>query len=376
MANVKVKEKAKEGLFLGIDKKYWVGGAAVLAILMFMLEPFQWGSYNSGPGPATPSGQNVSGSAVFNGTIRTYDPMLLLPLDTSQAVIDSLRLHDGVRDIQKQENSYYVTTETRDDVYPIATWLRGMNVTGYAIANVAVSEDIIVDTVSGKITTSMPSGVVRVVTEPLLDADSAVTVSMDVVLRDKAIIDYSSASFTLQAIEALLDAKVVSLDGTSYKYSVPWAERNRLGNVSEYGEAQYQKVDSIIFSPQLTVGQIMVKKQFSYITYIDSGSAQVAPYFDNVTELWANFADTPYTLPASTLVIVTNRTPELDIAPDSVRYLYTLSLSDSPYDFGAFEPLQAEGADEYEINSTLKLNVSALALGDRIISIRRVLLPS
>jgi hypothetical protein len=361
---------------VNIDKKYLIGGAAVLAILMFMLEPFQWGSMNYQPGTSTPAGQNVSGTTIFNGTIRTYDPMLLVPLDTNQTVIDQIRMHDGVRDVQMQEKSYVIQTETRDDVYPISQWLRGMNVTSYAIANVAVNSEITVETVSGNVTTTMPNGVVRVVTEPLLDTDSDVTVSMMVVLRDKALIDYSSASFAMQQVELLMDARVDSLDGRVYAYSIPWGDRNKVGNASEFGQAEYEKVDSIVFSPPLSVSQIMVKKQFLYITYIDSGSAQVKPSFDNVTELQINFADTPYTLPPSSLTILTNQTPDLDFTPDSVRYRYTLSLVDSSYDFGTLVPFEVEGSESYEQNSTLTLNVSALALGDRIISVRRVSLPS
>jgi hypothetical protein len=361
---------------VNIDKKYLIGGAAVLAILMFMLEPFQWGSMNYQPGINAPAGQNVTGTAIFNGTIRTYDPMLLIPLDTNQSVIDQVRMHEGVRDVQMQEKSYVIQTETRDDVYPVSAWLRGLNVTSYAIANVAVNEEITVETVSGNVTATMPNGVVRVVTEPLLDAESPVTVSMMVVLRDKALIDYSSASFAMQQLELLLDARVDSLDGNVYSYSIPWGSRNKVGNASEFGLADYEKVDSIVFSPPLTVNQIMVKRQFPYITYIDSGSAQVQPSFDNVTELQINFADAPYTLPPSLLTILANETPDLEFAPDSVRYRYTLSLVDSSYDFGAFVPLEVEGSESYELNSTLKLNVSALALGDRIISVRRVSLPS
>jgi hypothetical protein len=349
-----------ERLFMiKFDKKFIIAAAAVIAILMFLLEPFQWASGSSGPAPSAPSGQNVTGTAVFNGTIRTYDPMLLLPLETNQSVIDALRLRPGVRDIQQQQNSWLVQTDTRDDVFPVASWLREMNVSAYSIANVAVNQQIEVETMAGTVNTSVLGGVVRVVAEPLLDADSLVTVSMVAVLRDNVLIDYSSATLLLQPVDILVDASVASLDGKVYTYVIPWAERNSVGNLSGFGdEAMFNRVDSVVFTTPLSVEQIMTKKQFSYVVYIDSGSATVSPSFDNLTELQKNFADTPFTLPPSVLTITTNSTPELNFTPE-VRYRYTL----------------LPASDEY-VNSTLKLNVSALALGNRIVSLKRVSLPS
>ncbi|MFH0884432.1 MAG: hypothetical protein V1861_01860 [Candidatus Micrarchaeota archaeon] len=359
-----------------IDKKYIIAGIAVIAILMFLLEPFQWGSGLSKPSSSgLPTGKNVTGTAIFNGTIRTYDPIMFIPIDTNQSVIDKIRLNESVLNIQQQQNAYMIQIQTRDDVFPLASWLRGMNVTGYSIANVAVNQQIKVDTAAGEQNATVPAGVVRVVTEPMLDADSQVTVSMIAVLRDGVLIDYSSASIVLEQIDLLLDTRVESLDGAVYRYTIPWGERNSIGDLSRYGsDAVYKKVDSIVFNTPLTVSQIMTKKQFPYIVYIDAGSAQVEQTFSNVTELQTNFADTPFTLPDSILTITTNETPELNFT-GSVTYRYTLSPINSSYDFGP-DQIVVEGATHYDINSTVQLNISALALGDKILSIKRVSLPS
>jgi hypothetical protein len=375
MVNVRVKEKEKEKSLLAFDKKYIIAGVAVIAILMFMLEPFQWGSGISKPVSSGSAGQNVTGTAVFNGTIRTYDPVMFIPIETNQSVIDKIRLNDSVRDIQQQQNAYMVQTQTRDDVFPLASWLRGMNVTGYAIANVAVNQQIKVDTAAGIVNVTVPAGVVRVVTDPILDADNMVTVSMIAVLRDGVLIDYSSASVVLEQIEILLDTRVESLDGAVYRYTIPWGERNSIGDLGPYGNAaEFRKVDSIVFKAPLSVSQILTKKQFPYIVYIDANSAQVEPSFSNLTMLQTNFGDTPFSLPDSTLTITANETPELNYT-GSVTYRYTLSPLDSPYDFGS-DPIVVEGATRYGINSTVQLNISAIALGNRILSVKRVSLPS
>jgi hypothetical protein len=359
-----------------IDKKYLIAGAAVLAIIMFMLEPLQWGSANFRPSVSASSGQNVTGTAVFDGTIRTYDPILLLPLATNQSVIDQLRLHSGVRNVQMTNSSYEVQVETRDDVYPIASWIRSMNATAYSIANVAVNSEVQVQAASGNITVYVPNGIVRVVAEPILDADSPVTVSMVAVVRDKTLIDYTSAEFALNQVELVAGARVAAIGGVSYSYSIPWAERNTIGNASEWGVAEYGKVDSIVFSPQLNVSQIMAKRQFHYITYIDSGSAQVLPSFDNASEVALNFADTPYVLPPSTLTILANETPPLNYTPDSIRYRYTVEVNSTGYDFGEYRLLPLEGTESYAEGDLLEINVSAVALGNRILSVKRVSLPS
>lgn len=376
MAKAKEDEGGNSGKVFGIDKKYLIAGIAVIAILMFMLEPFQWGSQVSGPASGgITMGKNVTGSALFNGSIRTYDPLLFIPLDTSQSILDQLRMNGSVQGIDQQANSYMVRTQTRDDVFPLAAWLRAKNVTGYSIANVAVNSQIAVETAAGIQNATVPAGVIRVVAEPILDSDSEVTVSMVAVTQNGMLIDYTSASLVLENLDIMLNTTVVSLDGSVFRYSIPWVERNSVGDLSQYGNGtEYGKVDSVVFTTPLTVSQILVKKQFPYVVYIDANSMQVEPSFSNLTRLQENFADTPFTLPDSPLTIASAVMPELNYTP-SVTYRYTLAPQDTVYDFG-LDPIVVEGATRYEINGTVQLNVSALALGNRILSIKRVSLPS
>lgn len=358
-----------------MDKKYIVIAGALIMILVLVLEPLSRGGLfgGSSTGTVLESGDNVTGTTVFNGTIRTYDPILYMDPITDQALVNELRNLPGVLDVKSETNALVVQTETRDDVFPTATWLRERNITSYSVANIALSSQIEVQTSTGIVNATVYGGVVRVVAEPLLDAGEQVTVSMVAVISSGQVIDYSSASLLLQPTDIVIDAEVESLEGVVATYLIPWEERNSL-DLSAFDDITYNKVDSIIFTTPLTVSQVLAKKQFSYVTYIDANSAQVESGFDNVTLLEANFQDTPFVLPDSELVLRVDELPELDYSPESVYYSYKLRLADPPYQMDDTMVLETE--EEYELGSTVQISIEALVLGDKVLSVKRVSLPS
>ncbi len=358
-----------------MDRKQIAGIVVVLVSLLLVTEGFYFGgSLPSFGGPSKSS--NVSGVAVFNGTIRTYDPYLMIPLNTSPDVLAQLRLRPEVKDIQNSSGVYVVDTDTRDDVYPLGQFLLTQNVTPYAVANIAATDVIQFNTSLGVQNASIPFGVVRVVTQPLVDSDNVVTVSLIGVISDGQVIEVQSSNVLVQNVQLEMNATVASLDHKTYSYSIPWENRTSLGNLSSYGNYSYNQVDTVIFANQLTLGQVMAKKQFPYITYIDQGSASVDPSFSNVTQFATNFADVNYTLPPSSLTIQTNETPALPFNA-SVTYSYDLVLDQngSSYTFptGSFF---VDSDHELPINSTIGLNMTVVALGNKVLAIRRVDLPS
>lgn len=364
---------------LKFDKKFLIGFVALIAVIMFLLEPFQWGSGASrSVGPAPHSSRNISGTAIFNGTIRTYDPVLLIPANTTASIVDQVRMHNGVKAIRtdpRYPEYLIIDTETRDDVYPTAVWLRSFNATSLSVANIAVNKDIQVETASGIVNATLREGVVRVVAEPILDVDSEVTVYIVAVVNNHQIVEVTSAKFLTQNLDLELDGSVAGLDCKIYTYSIPWEKRNSLDDLGRYGAVNYKKIDSIIFNPPLDVSQILAKKQFPYILYIDASSAQVDPSFDNVTLLQANFQDISFVLPPSELTIITNQTLDLPFA-SNISYRYVFTLQNASYDFSGVSPMLVDTEGEYEINSTIKLNVSVTVLGNKVISVRHVSLPS
>ncbi|MFZ5867215.1 MAG: hypothetical protein ACOYXY_15120, partial [Thermodesulfobacteriota bacterium] len=297
-----------------MDKKNIIIAGSLLMIVMFLLQSFYLGGGQAASGPVFRPGDNVTGTTVFNGTIRTYDPLLYMDPVSDQTLINELRNLPGVLDVKSETNALIVQTETRDDVFPTALWLSERNITTYSVANIAVTSNMQVQTATGLMNATLLGGVVRVVTEPLVDAGEQVGVSMVAVVSSGQIIDYSSASLLMQPVDFTIEAEVVSLDWTTVTYSVPWEERNSI-DPSAFDEAEYQKVDSIIFESPLTPSQVIAKKQFSYITYIDENSAQVESGFDNLTRIETNFQDVNYSLPSSTLVIRAQEAPEINLTP-------------------------------------------------------------
>lgn len=346
-------------------------------VLMFLLSTFGYmgGGFNFGGGGGL-GGENVSGTTVFNGTIRTYDPVLVLPADVDQSLIDELRNRDDVKDVRVETDGVVVETETRDDVYPLATYLRSIDVISISVANIILPGRIEQHTASGVLNVTAGTGVVRVITEPLLDVDSEVTVAMTVVSQNNYLVGYSSPSILLQPVSLELDASIEKLNHKVYTYTIPWESRNSLGDLSEYGTVEYDKIDSMVFDPPLTVDQILTKKSFPYVTYIDASSAQVLSDFDNLTQVQSNFQDVSFTLPPSTLKITTNQTPELPF-DSAVRYSYTVGVpgNATAYEFEELS-FMVDSEKEYDINSTVMLTINGLAVGNRIVSVESLSLPS
>ena len=346
-------------------------------VLMFLLSTFGYmgGGFNFGGGGGL-GGENVSGTAVFNGIIRTYEPVLVLPADVDPSLIDELRNRDDVKDIRVETDGVVVETETRDDVYQLAAYLGSMDVSSISVANIILPEKIEQQTASGVLNVTAGTGVVMVVTEPLLDVDSEVTVAMTVVSQNNYLIGYSSPTILLQPVSLELDASIDKLNHKVYTYTIPWEDRNSLGNLSDYDMFEYDKIDSMVFDPPLTVDQIITKKSFPYITYIDAGSAQVLSDFDNLTQVQSNFQDVSFTLPPSTLEITTNQTPELAF-DSAVSYSYTVSVPENATTY-EFEELSfiVDSEEEYETGSTVTLTINGLAAGNKVVSVEGLSLPS
>lgn len=359
-----------------MDRKQIAGIVVVIVSLLLVTESFYFGgNFLGGPASGVKPGTNVSGTAVFNGTIRTYNPIIIIPLNTSADLVAQIKARPDVRALRNDSQVYIIDTDTRDDVYPIAQFLRTLNITGYSVANVAASDVIPVTTPLGIVNATVPSGVVQVITEPLVDADTEVEVSIVAVVADGQVVDIRSAAIKTQDLQLQLEARVAALDHKTYSYVIPWENRTQV-DLSGFPQYDYKKLDSIIFTVPLNVSQVLVKKQFPYITYIGTDSAQVEPSFSNASLVAENFADVGYTLPPSMLTILTNGTPDLPFN-STVAYAYDLELlqNQTPYRFptGSFF---VETDHELTVNGTITLNISAVGLGDRILAIRSVSPPS
>lgn len=366
-----------------MEKSDWVKIIVVAIVLLFITELFYFGQGGSGLSGLLDSiaglfgnsdsfsePQNVTGTAVFNGTIRTYDPILALSQNTSQQVIDELRNTPGVKSVQAQDIYMIVQTETRDDVYPLALSLRQKNVTAYSVANIALPPSVEVSVAGRTINASTSGAIVRVQLEPLLDVDSDVTVSMVAVLNDDQLIAYQSARVLMERISLQANATVSALNYRVYTYSIPWENRSSIVNQSGY---DFKRMDTVRFDPQLDVGQVVLKRQLPYMVYIDSGSAVVEPSFGNATRMREDFPDVTLTFPQSTLRVLVNGTdapaPDLPFSGTATySYIVVLPPEVSGYETAGGQ-LVVETPEEHGLNTTIQLNISALAMGRRLVSL-------
>jgi hypothetical protein len=360
-----------------MDKQDLIKILVIVVAVSFLTEIFAFRGdipfLNFGP---PKEAKNLTGITVFNGSIRTYDPYLVIPAATSKDIIDMLKGKEGVKTVQLKTEGYVVETETRDDVFPLSNYLLTQNVSSQTVANIVVPQTLVVATSAGNKNASA-AGIVRVATEPLLDVDSPVTVQMTAIISDAGeLLDYRAATIIKQTLEADFDARIIRMNGKSYSYTIPWENRTMVGDLSAFGKVDYKPVDSIVFTAPLTTPQVLAKKLFPYIVYIDTGSALVEPGFSDATQVALNFADVNYTLPPSKLTVYTNSSdaplPDFDAA---MLYRYEIEMDASGFDFGS-APLVLSTSKEFSQGQTVKVRISAVALGNKIILIRSVSIPS
>lgn len=357
-----------------MNKKTAIQIVVLLVIALFMLQPLGMGGsfpklFGSSEDEAA---QQESGMALFNATIRTYEPILVLPSNTSQSVISELNARDDVKSVVVEPEGVVVETETRDDVFPLASYLKGKGVSSVSQANVILPPSMSVSFATGTREVASRGGVLPIITEPVLDSGSMVTVSMIAVVSKDVLVDYASPAIMLERKSIIVDALVQGLNHGIYSYVIPFEERNNLTNLSQYSDADYRRSDTIVFSQQLDIGQMMAKKQFPYIVYIDAGSAQVSPSFDNLTQLETNFQDVGYTLPDSFLTIRSDSEPGIPFTPD-VAYEYSLLIDEASTDY-VFDDysMDIRFGEEQEEGASVKLNVSIVAAGKNVVSVGSV----
>lgn len=364
-------------------KNAWIVIVVLLIVAGFITELFYFGGNFTlelpfSGGPAAQDAGNSTGSAVFNGTIRTYDPVLGIPANTSPAVLESIRRMPGVKGVRVQADIALVDTETRDDVYPIAMALKAMNITCLAVANIAMPPEIVVDTPLGPVNATVASPILQLEAEPLMDVDTQVPVAMTaVVSSDGLLLGWYEPRLLASRRSFIANATVASLSNMTFTYEIPWNQRSGLDlSALEYAHA-YRQANTVLFSPPLNVTGIIAKRALPYITYIDASSAEVSPSFRDENSLRADFAETNVTFRPSVLTVTGPEFPGLRGAggvalnyTPSVRYEYVLILPQAVggYDIGSRNFTTSTPAP-LEVSSTVPLNVTVVALGDRVLSV-------
>ncbi len=353
-------------------------GVVILAI-SFITELFFLGGSSFFANRTTVTAENMSGTTTFTGTIRTYDPLLAVPSATDKLILDDVRKRPEVSSVTQQGSYLLIRTDTRDDVFPLASYLRSRNVSSISIANIALPTILEINTGTNKTNITSNGGIVRVETQPILDVDSEVDVSMiAVATTDGRLIDYQNPQILAKDLKLSANATITKLAQVVYSYQIPWEGRVIVksyldGNSSGY-TYKYTQNDNILFQTPLTIDQIMIKRQFDYITYVDANSATVSPVFDNRTQVEANFEDVKPVFPASVLTVTGNSADFTSPVPfnSTVAYGYAVAL---PMNVSGYtisdsnETMIYNSATNRSLGDTVQVNISAVAIGGRLFTV-------
>ncbi len=345
---------------------------------LIMVGSLFWGmQYLKGnSGEAVASGSTASGTTEFNGTIRTYEPFLIVQ-SMPDSLVSTLRNDERVKSITGGASGYVINASSREDVYSLAEDLRARNVTPSAIAAIIMPARLDVLYGNGSEETVDGTGSIGIWTEPLVDIGSEVTVRMTAVTSGGTLVSYSSPMIASKDVAVALNATVVSLTGKEYSFIVPWENRSSVdeGSLSAVygnGTVAYSRNDFISFQPALSVAQITAKRALPYITYISDTGASVSGNYTDMNRTISDFNGTAVTFPESELKIATDEPVSLPYA-GNVTYGYMISL---PSEAGGYS-MDPENApldlpDQYNVNDTISVTLNGTAMGGRIVKVNGI----
>jgi len=355
------------------NKDYFKILLAVIVIVICIFELIALGVIGRGGGGAKPT-EILTGTTEFTGVIRTYDPGLLVtsPIDT--ATLNEIRAKSEVIDVTPTQDGMLIRTETRDDVYPLGVFLRQKNLTVYGVANIAPPATMEVVLPNGTSINATPGNVaLRVVTEPLIDVDNEITIRMVARVADGVLVDYSAPLVVSKEKKFEVEGTVLAVDYI-YTYSIPWKERTKIEveKLSDYGEVKYRKRNTVSFNQPLTISEVLEKKNISYITYIDQYSIECDENFTDEEMIRSDFDGKEMTFVPSILVIVSNKTVDLNYSGELV-YRYKISI---PTEINGTRlesnEIELESNNTYEVGSSVPLEINGTVIGNKIVLIKSI----
>jgi len=304
---------------------------ALLAVGLFILNMVAIGVLGGGTLPFfQDEEQQVMGQIEFNGSIRTYDPYLVIPGGIDTSLMNDLKSMEDVKEITAEQGNTVIVLETRDGVYTTALYLKTLNITAYTLANIAPPGMTPVLLETGEEVNASFSIPIRIETTPLVPPDTIVSIAMLVLVSDNSIVNYGSAYI-------LTEDKTITLEGEitkemfAYSYNIPWEQRNNVTSeqFESYGDVYYEKSNIGFFGRELTQEEMLAAKQLEYIEYIDKKSAvfseNFADYDRAASDLNVNLSFSP-----SVLSILANETLNLTY-DSSLSYMYTVNMDPGDY---------------------------------------------
>ena len=331
--------------------------------------------YKSSSGGTGTSGTTETGTALFNGTIRTYNPILLVKGQLSTEQLTKLQMDSRVKSVSASADGYIINTTSRDDVYPLAQSLAHEGIETWAGANVITPSIMTIKLSNGSDVNVTSQISVLVVMRPLVDSDTEVTVSILGYIQNGFLINYNSADIVSQDISLSGIGTVSSVDGIEHNYIVPWENRSSVDDASlnsTYESVDFSRNDYLSFPSGLTVAQIAEKKSLSYITYISDTSASVSANFTDKDKALSDFTGIKVVFPESNLLIVTNKSVSLPYNGTTL-YQYSVSVPSTIYGYQLDDNvLLIKTEKEYKLNDTVNVSIYGTVIGNKIVEINDV----
>lgn len=357
-----------------MDKVKILAVIGVLVMVGSMIAPqvLVWGGSLGGG----TQNEILVGMATINGTLRTYDPVLIAPSAYNESDFDFIRSDEGFQKMTQNAEGWIIETKTRDDVYPMALLLMERNINTTTVGNIVPPSEVDVKLANGStITTINKVGVIRMLMKPIVEEDRELSIEFIATVQNGFLVDIGNANLLTNDINKKLNATVNRLDHVSYVYSVPWDQRNSVkDNVTDNEIIGYSQRNVVYFTRELFRDEVTDRKGLPYVTYIDQHSIGVKADFVDKETLKSDFpVDVGFEYPSSLLTIETNRTIELGYPLQQTMKSYYISLPAEidGYELGKTEYL-VDSNEEYEDGQVIEVYLEGTAIGSKVVSVSGV----
>ena len=358
------------------------------------------------------SGDVVKGIASFEASIRTYDPFLIVPANTSMEILNELEGMEGYRGKSAVSGAIRIDTMTRDDVVEIARFLSSKGVIPYGVANVITPPKMNVDLGDKKIEANVLVSSLKVYVPVLFDVDEGIPLNAIVDVSEDSVVGYESAEMDVKNKKVEFSGKVKEVKSKEHVYKIAWDKRDVIDRVAgmlsnDSGEGgndsngnvkvMYEKNDMVYFNIPLTPSEIIEKRSLEYVEYIDKSSIKVNENFTNKSKIESDFEGHSPVFPESTISLLITGGNEselvesdiLDILEDNkedetFNYVYDVEISNGRelngnegeyivyINFEQKKDVEVKTNEKFDEGDELLVEIDGVAVGNRIVKIKEI----
>ncbi|MFH2106935.1 MAG: hypothetical protein ABII22_06775 [Candidatus Micrarchaeota archaeon] len=336
-----------------MDKKTIIVIITIAVVLMFILEPFAFGS---GQGNAQKSADltEKTGNAEVEATILGYRNYFTANTN-NMSQLEYLMSDSRVEDVQNSPNGVIVVLKDAEDMLAIYAQVKANNITAYAKGEINLPSFI---NASGiEVQNSITPISLNI--EPIFKVGDQVKIALAFNFVQDKITSLTSATLVPSTSEALANATIMKLKSHVKEYSIPWENRNSMQNTENYSKRNY-----VTFKVPLDAQIIQQKKGLEYVKFISEKSMTVNENFTNKEKIIADFGY-EIEFPESTYVAAADEILEVETEGKD-KYVYVVKIE------GYVKPTELISGKELLINETVQVKITGKGYGARITDIEKV----